>query len=48
MCEYLGIEHVKIKTTKSKVNAEFFRQITKIETRTNQEQRDAFMLIHGR
>ena len=48
MCEYLEIEHVKIKPTKSKVNAEFFRQITKIEGRTNQEQRDAYMLIHGR
>ena len=48
MCEYLGIEHVKIKPTKSKVNAEFFRQITKIDARTNQEQRDAYMLIHGR
>jgi hypothetical protein len=48
MCEYLKIEHVKIKPTRSKVNAEFFKQITKIETRTNQEQRDAYMLIHGR
>ena len=48
MCEYLGIECVKVKPTRSKVNADFFKQITKIETRTNQEQRDAYMLIHGR
>ena len=47
MCEYLNIEHVKVKPTKSKVNDAFFRQITKIEKRTNQEQRDAYMLIHG-
>jgi len=47
MCEYLGIESVKVKPTKSKVNADFFKQITKIGLRTNQEQRDAYMLIHG-
>ena len=46
MCEYLGLTHFKVKPTKSKVNAEFFRQITKIEQRTNQEQRDAFMIIY--
>jgi short-subunit dehydrogenase len=47
MCEYLDIESIPVKPTKSKVNADFFRQITKIETRTNQEQRDALMLIWG-
>lgn len=47
MCEYLGLEYVKIKPTRSKVNADFFKQITGIEQRTNQEQRDAYMLIHG-
>lgn len=47
MCEYLGIEVVKVKPTKSKVNADLFKQITKIGLRTNQEQRDAYMLIHG-
>lgn len=46
MCEHLGLTHFKVKPKKSKVNAEFFRQITKIETRTNQEQRDAFMIIY--
>lgn len=38
---------VEVKPTRSKVNAEFFKQITKIDKRTNQEQRDAYMLIHG-
>lgn len=47
MCEYLGLEHVKVKPTRSKVNADFFKQITGFTQRTNQEQRDAYMLIHG-
>ena len=45
MCEYLKIKHFKIKPTRSKVNAEFFKQITKLDLRTNQETRDAYMLI---
>lgn len=48
MCEYLGLEYVKVKPTKSKVNAETFKKFTGIETRTNQEVRDAFMLIYGK
>jgi len=48
MCRYLGIEYYEIKPTKSKVNSEFFKQITKIDKRTNQEQRDAYMLIYGK
>lgn len=47
MCQYLEINFVEVKPTRSKVNADFFKQITKIEKRTNQEQRDAYMLIHG-
>lgn len=47
MCEYLNLEYVKVKPTRSKVNAEFFKQITGIDKRTNQEQRDACMLIYG-
>jgi len=47
MCQYLDLKYFEIKPTKSKVNAEFFRQITKIEGRTNQEQRDAYFLIHS-
>jgi len=48
MCEYLGIEHFKIKPTRSKIDATTFKAITKIEKRTNQEQRDALMLVFGR
>lgn len=33
--------------TRSKVKSDFFEQITGISQRTNQEQRDAYMLIHG-
>lgn len=45
MCEYLNLDHIKIKPTRSKVNAVFFNQITGINKRTNQDQRDACMLI---
>jgi len=48
MCEYFGLTYEQVKPTRSKVNSEFFKQITKITQRTNQEQRDAYMLIHGR
>ena len=48
MCEYLNIPHVKVKPTASKKDSEFFKKLTGITTRTNQEQRDAFMLIYGR
>jgi len=47
MLEYLGIAYKVAKPTKSKIKAEMFKKITKIEGRTNQEQRDAYMLIHG-
>lgn len=48
MCEYLNIPHVKVKPTSSKKDSDFFKKLTGITTRTNQEQRDAFMLIYGR
>lgn len=48
MCRYLGIMYYEIKPTRSKVNSDFFKQITKIDKRTNQEQRDAYMLIYGK
>ncbi|UYW02096.1 hypothetical protein K5I29_04125 [Flavobacterium agricola] len=47
MCEYLQIDFRQIRPTKSKVNAAFFSQITGYKKRSNQEQRDAYMLIHG-
>lgn len=48
MCEYLGLEYVQIKPTRSKVNAETFKAITGITKRTNQEERDSFLLVWGR
>lgn len=46
MCEHLGIDHVKIKPKSKKLNAKEFSQVTQINQRTNQEQRDAYMLIY--
>ncbi len=48
MCDYLSLEYVKVRPTRTKVNAETFKAITKITKRTNQEERDSFMLIFGR
>lgn len=48
MCQYLGLPFHQIKPTASKISNEYFKKITGISTRTNQEQRDAFMLIWGR
>lgn len=48
MCEYLKISHYQIKPTKSKITNAYFKSITGIKAVTNQEQRDAFMLIYGR
>lgn len=48
MCEYLGLEYHQVKPTKSKHKSDSFQKITGINSRTNQEQRDAFMLIFGR
>ena len=47
MCDYLGLEYKQIRPTKSKTNSDFFKQITGYDKRTNQEQRDALMLIWG-
>lgn len=48
MCEYLNLPYYKIKPTKSKISSEYFKKITGAKFRTNQEQRDAYMLIYGR
>ena len=45
MCDYLGLTYHKVKPTRSKVNAEFFKQITGYQGRTNAEMRDSLMLI---
>ena len=47
MCEYLGLEYKQIRPTKSKTNSDFFQQVTGYTKRSNQEQRDALMLIWG-
>lgn len=41
------IKVILVKPTKKKLNAEQFKALTKIQTRTNQEQRDSAMLIWG-
>lgn len=48
MCVYLKLPHVQIKPTAKKISNDYFKSITGIQTRTNQEQRDAFMLVFGR
>jgi len=45
MCEYLEIPFKLVTPKTSKLNAKVFRRITKIESRTNSETRDAMMLI---
>jgi deoxyribose-phosphate aldolase len=47
MCEHLGLNHTKVRPTKSKANSDFFKQITGYNKKTNQEQRDACLLIWG-
>lgn len=48
MCEYLNITVIKVKPTARKLDAKLFKTYTGITTRTNQEQRDAMMLVFGR
>lgn len=47
MMEYLGLPYKVVKPTQTKVNAKLFKMLTKYEGRTNQEQRDSYMLIIG-
>lgn len=47
MCDYLGIVYQLHKPTKSKVNKATFEAITGYKGRTNQETRDAGMLVYG-
>lgn len=48
MCEYLGFKYIQVRPNRSKIDAATFKALTKITKRTNQEERDAFMLIFGR
>ena len=47
MLEYLGISYELRRPFTSKINSESFKKITKYSGRTNQETRDAAMLIYG-
>ena len=47
VCEYLKIEFIQVRPTKAKCNSDYFKKITGYKKRTNQEQRDALMLIWG-
>lgn len=48
MCEFLNLTFFKVKPTTRKRDSKEFKLITGISKRTNQEQRDAFMLVYGR
>lgn len=45
MCDYLGLDYEKVKPTNSKVKHDSFKKLTGVIRRTNQEQRDAAMLL---
>lgn len=47
MCEYLHIQYRLVTPKRRKTNAEEFTRITKWVGRTNQEQRDAALLVFG-
>ncbi|MFI8143190.1 hypothetical protein ACFMJ0_23395, partial [Acinetobacter baumannii] len=47
IAQALGLAVLLVKPTKSKLNAEQFNKVTGWQGRTNQEQRDAGMLIWG-
>lgn len=47
MCVYLGVEYQLHKPIKSKVDKVLFEKITGYKGRTNQENRDAGMLVYG-
>lgn len=48
MCKYLELKYEIVKPTKSKISHEMFKKLTNIVGKTNQEQRDAGMLVIGR
>jgi len=47
MCEHLKIQFTQVRPTKTKTNSDYFKKITGYNKRTNQEQRDACLLIWG-
>jgi hypothetical protein len=47
MCVFLELYYEELRPTEQKKDAKEFKAITKYEGRTNQEQRDAAMLVYG-
>jgi len=47
MLEYLKIPYKVTRPTKTKLKEEYFKKLTGLKGRHNQEQRDAYMLIFG-
>jgi hypothetical protein len=47
MCTYLGLSCELSRPTQSKIKADYFKQMTGWKGRTNQEMRDAAMLVFG-
>lgn len=48
MLQYLNIPYELVRPTQNKVKADYFMKLTKYLKRTNQEQRDAAMLVFGK
>lgn len=48
MLEYLNIKHYAVRPSSTKMGSRILNKITGVRGRTNQEQRDALMLIYGR
>lgn len=48
MCQYIRLNYELVKPTNKKLKHEFFKKLTGIIQSTNQDQRDAGMLVWGR
>lgn len=48
MCDFIGLSYQLHRPTHSKIKAEYFTRVTGWKGRTNQELRDAAMLVYGR
>ncbi len=48
MCEYLGISYDLHRPSRSKITADYFKHLTGYKLRTNQDMRDAAILVYGK
>ena len=48
MCDFLKLPYELVRPTRTKTTKEYFEKITGIKERTNQDVRDAMMLVFGR